>query len=545
MVHTREQTHQAVLPQRPALEPAPADNPGAGTKRGAGPVPIQDTGAHHGRGETAASAAASPGEGSHPTPERGSDPASHEHPTAEGGTSAVPHRAAARVLVLDRRGRPLMPTTPRRARELLRSGRARVHRVEPFVLRILDRTVEDSEVSPLVLGIDPGFRHTGVALAREEVRLLPSGASATVRHGLLLLRIDHRGSMIRDRLAARAALRRGRRSRKLRHRAPRFDNRGRAAGWLPPSVRHRAETITTWVRRLASWAPVVRLDVEAARFDPASLPAPGAAPTPSLPLSQGTLQGTEVREYVLERDGRACVYCGASGLGTGSVPLTLDHVRPRARRGAEDPTNLVAACRSCNLAKGDLELEEFLRDRPAVLERVRRRLAAPLREEAVSVSRSALHRRLRELCLPVRAASGGRTKWNRSRAGLPWDHVLDALCVGHVDAIASLPAVQHVAVSTGRGSYSRTRMDRHGFPRLRLTRRKMHHGLVTGDLVRAVVPSGKKAGVHVGRVAVRASGSCNITTARGTVQHIGHRYITVVQRGDGYRHLREPVALAA
>src|SRR5690606_34403119 len=164
----------------------------------------------------------------------------------------------------------------------------------------------------------------------------PSGASATVRHGLLLLRIDHRGSMIRDRLAARSALRRGRRARKLRHRAPRFDNRGRAAGWLPPSVRHRTETIATWARRLSAWAPVARLDVEAARFDAAAVRAPSApegAPAPSLPMGQGTLQGTEVREYVLERDGRACVYCGASGLGAGAAPLTLDHVRPRSRRG--------------------------------------------------------------------------------------------------------------------------------------------------------------------------------------------------------------------
>ncbi|EWS82737.1 HNH endonuclease [Brachybacterium phenoliresistens] len=448
------------------------------------------------------------------------------------------------MLVLDRRGKPLMPTTPRRARQLLRSGRARVHRVQPFVLRIVDRRVEDSETEPLVLGIDPGFRHTGVALAREqEVPDPRSGRATTIRHGLFLLRVDHRGAVIRDRLSARSALRRGRRSRKLRYRAPRFDNRARAAGWLAPSIRHRAETTVTWARRLAAWAPVTRIDLEVPRFDARALHRADAAVGDR---GQGTLHGTEVREYVLERDGRTCVYCGASGLGAASVPLTLDHVRARAHGGPDAPANLVAACVPCNRDKGDREVEEYLARRPAVLARVRRSLASVVQQDlSVSVSRSALCRALQSVGPEVRTHSGGRTKWNRSRAGLPWDHVTDALCVGRVDAIASLPALQHVAVSMGRGSYSRTRMDRYGFPRLRLTRRKMHHGLITGDLVRAVVPSGRRAGTHVGRVAVRASGSCNITTARSTVQHIGHRHITVLQRGDGYRHLRAPVALAA
>ena len=40
----------------------------------------------------------------------------------------------------------------------------------------------------------------------------------------------------------------------------------------------------------------------------------------------------------------------------------------------------------------------------------------------------------------------------------------------------------------------------------------MKNLLLAGDLVQAVVPSGKKAGTHVGRVAVRSSGSFNSTT---------------------------------
>ncbi|MNU03600.1 hypothetical protein D3C72_2476860 [compost metagenome] len=59
----------------------------------------------------------------------------------------------------------------------------------------------------------------------------------------------------------------------------------------------------------------------------------------------------------------------------------------------------------------------------------------------------------------------------------------------------------------GRGRYQRTRLTAHGFPRGYLMRDKRAFGFQTGDMVKAVVPSGKKAGTHVGRVAIRATGS--------------------------------------
>jgi hypothetical protein len=77
-------------------------------------------------------------------------------------------------------------------------------------------------------------------------------------------------------------------------------------------------------------------------------------------------------------------------------------------------------------------------------------------------------------------------------------------------------------------------VDRFGFPRGYLTRRKRQFGFQTGDLVRAEVPAGKNAGVYVGRVAVRARGVFNIQTASGTVSDIHYRHCRLVQRADGY-----------
>ena len=96
--------------------------------------------------------------------------------------------------------------------------------------------------------------------------------------------------------------------------------------------------------------------------------------------------------------------------------------------------------------------------------------------------------------------------------------------------------------ATGRGSYCRTRLTRHGFPRGYLMRCKRVRGFQTGDLVKSKVPTGKKAGTYVGRVAVRASGSFNIQTPLGVNQGIPARHCSLLQRADGYAYSLRPRA---
>lgn len=74
------------------------------------------------------------------------------------------------------------------------------------------------------------------------------------------------------------------------------------------------------------------------------------------------------------------------------------------------------------------------------------------------------------------------------------------------------------------------------FPRTGPKITRTVQGFSTGDMVRAVVSQGKKAGVYIGRVAVRATGSFNVRTAMGTVQSINHRYCTLIHRCDGYSY---------
>lgn len=82
-------------------------------------------------------------------------------------------------------------------------------------------------------------------------------------------------------------------------------------------------------------------------------------------------------------------------------------------------------------------------------------------------------------------STGGRTKFNRSRLGIPKTHALDAACVGKVSTIDRWNRPTLIIKCAGRGSYQRTRLDRFGFPRGYLMRARAAQGFATGDLVRA------------------------------------------------------------
>jgi len=71
------------------------------------------------------------------------------------------------VFVLDRSGKALMPCSEKRARLLLARARARVHRVVPFVIRLVDRKAASSTLQPLRIKLDPGSKTTGLALVRD------------------------------------------------------------------------------------------------------------------------------------------------------------------------------------------------------------------------------------------------------------------------------------------------------------------------------------------------------------------------------------------
>ncbi|MGW1495506.1 RNA-guided endonuclease IscB [Streptomyces sp. NPDC002402] len=446
--------------------------------------------------------------------------------TYEGGTGS------SRVFVLAKDGQPLMPCHPARARELLAKGRAVVARQAPFTIRLKDRTQAESQLDGVQLRIDPGSKGTGIALTDTKKETARGGTTVTVRRGLASLELQHRGEEIHKAMGQRAGYRHRRRSVNCRYRAPRHDNRTRPRGWLPPSLRHRVDSTLSIARRLCRYAPVTEIHVERVAFDTHAM-SEGRSLT-AVEYQNGTLAGTEIREYLLATWGRACAYCGATG-----VPLNIDHIRPRSRGGSHRISNLTLACVSCNQAKGSAPVETFLAHRPKRLAAILQQVKAPLRDAAaMNATRRQLADALEALGPPVHAWSGGRTKWNRTAMGLAKTHTLDALSVGQLDhesgdAIVRVPQQVCVIKATGRGVYARTTPDRFGFPRLRRSRRKRHHGFMTGDLVRATMPTGKWKGTWTGRISVRARGQHSLTTPVGRF-NVSHANLRLLQQADGY-----------
>ena len=432
------------------------------------------------------------------------------------------------VFVLDCAGRPVMPCTEKRARLLLARGRARVHRIVPMVIRLTERTQKDCVLQPLRLKLDPGSKTTGIALVREAQAVDPSTGELRREAVILnLMELVHRGRQICEALTARRQMRRRRRG-NLRYRAGRFLNRAnQKSGWLAPSLQHRIDTTMAWVKRLQAWASVVAISSELVRFDLQAMENPEIS---GIEYQQGTLQGYEVREYLLEKWGRQCVYCDAK-----DVPLQVEHCEPRARGGSNRISNLLLACGWCNQKKGARSIEDFLAKDPPRLARILAQAKRPLRDAAaVNATRWALANALKATGLPLELSSGGRTKFNRQTLKIAKTHALDAACVGQVDGLQGWSQPALTIKATGRGSYQRTRLDRFGFPRGYPMRKKRVHGFGTGDMVKANVPKGVKAGIHMGRVAIRATGNFNIQTLQGAVQGISHKHCRITQRNDGY-----------
>jgi len=427
------------------------------------------------------------------------------------------------VFVLDANKQALNPIHPGWARKLLSAGRASIYRRYPFTI-ILKRKVVDAE-GTLRLKIDPGSKRTGLAIVNDDTGDVVFAAE-----------LEHRGEQIKKAMDSRRVLRRGRRNRKTRYRKPRFLNRKRKEGWLPPSLMSRIYNIETWIKRLRQLCPIVALSLELVKFDTQAMKSRFASPLRSeqnpeisgVEYQQGELQGYEIREYLLEKFGCQCVYCGAD-----SVPLQVEHIVPKARGGTNRVSNLTLACEPCNLRKGNKTADEF--GHPKVQAQAKK----PLKDAAaVNATRWELYRRIQATGLPVEVGTGGRTKYNRSVRKLPKTHWLDAACVGastpeslNVDNIRPL-----IIIATGRGNRQMCGTNKYGFPIRHRTGQKQFFGFQTGDIVKVVVPKGKKAGTHIGRVMIRATGNFDIRTKSGRVQGINHKYCRIIYRSDGYNY---------
>lgn len=232
-----------------------------------------------------------------------------------------------------------MPCSPAKARLLLKEKKAIVKRRTPFTIQLTIATGEAKQ--SVTLGVDAGYKHIGLSATTEKAELYASQVE---------LRQD-----ITDLLSARLALRRSRRSRKTRYRAPRFDNRvaSKREGWLAPSVENRIAAHMSRVEAVMRLLPVTAITVETAAFDIQKIKNPHVE---GIGYQRGEqLVFWNVREYVLFRDGHVCQHCR----GKSKDPiLNVHHIESR-RTGGDAPNNLITLCETCHKAlhRGEIKLK--------------------------------------------------------------------------------------------------------------------------------------------------------------------------------------------
>ncbi len=245
---------------------------------------------------------------------------------------------------------------------------------------------------------------------------------------------------------------------------------------------------------------------------------------------QGELFGYEVREYLLEKWGRKCAYCGKT-----DVPLEIEHIIPKSRGGSNRVSNLTLSCKLCNQKKGTMTAAEF------GFPEVQAQAEKPLRDAAmINATRWALFNKLKKIGLPVECGTGARTKKQRIEHGLPKTHYYDACCVGISTPKRLMIIPQYISVWTviGRGTRRMCNTDKHGFPKGHRTAKKMYFGFQTGDIVKAAVPKGKYMGTWIGRVAVRASGYFDLKDGQGKriCQGVSYKHCRLIQRANGWQY---------
>ena len=424
-----------------------------------------------------------------------------------------------RVFVLDKNLKPLDSCDPARARKLLQKERAKVFKCYPFTIALQDRTVENSVTHPHLIKIYLGSKTTGIAVVQEETGRVTNA-----------LEISHRGQQIKNSLESRRALRRGRRNRKTRYRKPRFLNRTRRAGWLPPSLESRIANLETWIKRIRKLCPIAAISQELVRFDLQQIQNPEIS---GVEYQRGELFGFEVKEYLLQKWNRKCAYCGVE-----NVPFEIEHILARSMGGSNRVNNLCLSCHSCNQAKGKKPLKEFLKKKPEVLKRVLAQAKAPLKDAAaVNATRWELYRRRMATELPVEVGTGGRTKFNRKTRGIEKTHWADAACVGNsTPERLLLNGINPLIIKAkGHGKRQRCGTDRYGFPIRHARTQKFFMGFQTGDLVKANVLTGKYAGTYTGRIAIRFKPSFKLT-AGSKIFDVHPNYLKTIHKADGYEY---------
>lgn len=300
------------------------------------------------------------------------------------------------VYVLNKNGEALMPCKPRKARKLLEKEKAKVVNRTPFTIQLLYGS--SGYKQDINLGVDAGSKYIGLSATTEKRELFK--AEVELRQDISKL------------LESRRILRRNRRSRKLRYRPVRFNNRRNRKGKLPVSIQHKLDCHVTMIRKVCNILPVQNIIVETAEFDVHKLENPIVSGKEY--QEGGQKDFYNVKSAVLNRDNYTCQICGEK-----DTRLEVHHIQFRSKCGSNRMGNLVTLCSNCHwkIHNGELEFNKPVKSFKHA--------------SHMNVMRKRLISSLKNIYDNIFETFGYLTKYNREKLGICKSHSNDAFVISH------------------------------------------------------------------------------------------------------------------
>jgi hypothetical protein len=298
-----------------------------------------------------------------------------------------------------------MPTTPARARKMLRDGKAKCIRRTPFTIKLLYETT--SYTQSITLGVDTGSSHVGSAAV--------DSAGSVVYLSETEIRND-----IADKMKQRAKYRRNRRNRKTRYRQARWLNRKNSikSDRFSPTMISKINSHLKEISFAKSLLPIAHIILETGTFDPHALKNPDVLKNKWLYQRGANYGFANTKAFVLDRDSYTCQNCNGK---TKDSRLEVHHIVFRSNGGSDASENLMTLCKTCHdkVHSGAIKLKGG-------------KSKGQLKH---ATQMNSIRNQLLRLVPESEETFGYITKEHRQLMSLPKEHFLDAVAIAALDNI--------------------------------------------------------------------------------------------------------------
>ena len=360
------------------------------------------------------------------------------------------------VYVVNRKGKPLMPTTRcGHVAKLLKSGKAVPICNEPFTIKLKYDTLD--AVQPLYLGIDTGRENIGAGVSSEKGDCLYLGELKTHNksvHQKMEERASYRSerrrhdrqSKQRKAVHDKSEIQKGEdeicRSKKpckavkikypgadepvchkiIRGKEGKFNNRGRDDGWITPSARQLVQMHTNVIRQVMEFLPIDSITLERVVFDFVKLE---GIKIGHWKYGEGPLFGyDDWKDYVSDLQHGKCLLCGENPIEN------YHHIIPRKYGGSDKVSNMAGLCHDCHVGASGVHGSRETADRLMELRRENNRsYKVSLLNSVMPALLKTVQRFCKERGLRFAVTTGKTTHDTRETIGLKKTHAIDGYCI--------------------------------------------------------------------------------------------------------------------